>query len=886
MTLYCLALLALLVSTALGDEVAMVRVGEGWRYFKGVGEPSTLERAWCGLDFDDSGWLEGRSGFTSCNYGYEATDLPDMPQNYLSVYLRKRFRLDDPSAVKWLVLRVDYDDGFVAYLNGTEIARRGLAGEVDTRVPFDAPAVPHRAGFAEEIDVSAFIPCLQAGENLLAIQAHNASLAYDRFVITPELLANFTRGPFLGEVASDHLKIIWKTPVAADSVVEFGSDPGLGRVVQSSVLTTNHVVTLTSLAPDTVYYYRVSSSDGFQTAVAPVATFRSLKAEGPIHFVVFGDSGTGVAAQYELAEVIRREEPELVLHTGDIGYPALTQGMIDLRCFSPYGAHMRSTPYYFSAGNHDLYFDYTPGVYVEALFLPTNSVTGNDLYYSFDHGNAHFVVLYEPLLYFYTLTAGDPQYQWLTNDLAASSKPWKFLMFHVAFHSSSYHRDDDYNGNGTPDRIELRDLILPVAQRYGVQLIFTGHEHSLERFNPSHGVHTVTTAGGGASLYAMVERDVASCQFWRRYHCVRVHVDDDSLLLEALDTTGAVFDWMTIQRTPPPAQTWAAAWHSPVISSGAADDFDGNVTGQLFDFAGTPIPTLPGEFSNLGRFYVNNDGANLYIGIEQAMFYPSDNMFVFIASPRLSGVTNLVGLGNGIIDPMGQGADGLDCLENLQFDNFAPSIACVLGDEFADGQFRSFLRPGAVLNSGQGVFHLDMNLTDVPGAQVQQFNRSPQVAGEVGEQNANFIEVAIPLSELGGLQPGDVIQLGAVVGGAAFDPARQSRALDTSYLGTSLSGSGQAAVILGGVSVRMADAPPPELRLRLARVDHNRFVLSWPAVVGRAYDVEVAETSPVHFARVGDSEFPRRATSTNETYELDLKPPLPVARYFRVRQLP
>jgi len=888
MRLRCWVWLASLATTVLADEVALVRVGETWRFFKGVTEASAPATAWRQLGFEDSQWLEGRAGFTSSNYGYEATDLPDMPSKYLSVYLRKRFVLADPAKVKWLVLRVDYEDGFVAFLNGTEIARRGLPGALDTPVPYDTPAAHHPSGWAEEIDVGAFIPCLQAGENVLAIQAHKASLQVDPFVITPELLANFTRGPLVGDAAADHLQILWKTPVAADTVVDFGLTPELGLTIRGATRATSHAVTLTNLAPGTTYYYRVSSSDEGRTATVPVETFRTLKASGPIRFVVFGDSGTGVADQFELADVIRRQNPELVLHTGDIVYPALTSGLIDLRCFSPFGAHMRSTPYYFTAGNHDLRFDNTPTAYLDAFCLPTNSVTGNARYYSFDHGDAHFVVLYQPLLYFYTMTVGDPHYQWLTNDLATSTKPWKFLMFHVAFNTSSYHRNDDYNRNGLPDRTELKELILPVAQRYGVQLIFTGHEHNFERFNPTSGVHTVTTAGGGALLYPMVERDVASCQFWSRHHGTLVTVDSDSLLLQALDVKGAVFDFMTIQRTLPAPRVWQASWHSPVLASAPADDLDGNVTGQSFDFVGTPIPTMPGQFSNLGRFYVNNDATNLYLGIEQAMFYASDNVFVFVESPRQAGVTNLVGLGNDVIDPAGQGADGLDFLENLSFRDFTPSIACLLGDEFADGQCRSFLRPAAALNTGQGVFHLDPDLTDVAGIRVQQFNRSPQAGGEAGEQNANFMEVAIPLSELGELLPGDVIQIGAVVGGGGFDPVGQTRALDSSYLGTFLSGAGQSNVVLTGVRVRLASAPVTELKVSLSRVGESQFRVSWPAAIGRSYAVEVADGSPLNFARIADARFPRMATATTETYELDLPPPQfsLAARYYRVCELP
>ena len=72
--------------------------------------------------------------------------------------------------------------------------------------------------------------------------------------------------------------------------------------------------------------------------------------------------------------------------------------------------------------------------------------------------------------------------------------------------------------------------------------------------------------------------------------------------------------------------------------------------------------------------------------------------------------------------------------------------------------------------------------------------------------------MAIPLSSLGQLLPGDVVKLGAVVGGGEFDahPARQARRLDSSYLGTSLIGSGLGPVLLEGLSVRLALDPGPD----------------------------------------------------------------------------
>jgi hypothetical protein len=441
-------------------------------------------------------------------------------------------------------------------------------------------------------------------------------------------------------------------------------------------------------------------------------------------------------------------------------------------------------------------------------------VTGTSHFYSFDHGDAHFVVLYMPFyieipaLDVYRLYEGSDQYNWLTNDLASSSKPWKFLFLHHPLASSGSHRNDHYSGSSLTDAQVLQNLLLPVAVRYGVEMIFNGHDHDYERFNPINGVQLIANGSAGSLMNGIQDqRDAASSQFYTVPEFLKVSVQGDSLFLQAITTNGNVFDHMSLRRTPPPAQNYESSWHTPVVETVPANDGHGNIIGQTFDFVGTPILTMPGKFSNLGRIYVNNDFTNLFIGFDQAMFYSNNNVFLFIETPGKSGVTNLIGLGNGIADTV-EGVDGLDFLENLSFTNFSPSVACLLGDEFADGQSRNFTRPGMELNVGQGVFGLDAAFTNLAGIRLQQFNRSPQALGTYEatypERNANFIEVAIPYDQLGNLQPGDTIKIAAVVGLGAYDTNAQTREIDTSFLGSSMDGSGQSNVVLGAVSVHLS----------------------------------------------------------------------------------
>lgn len=91
-----------------------------WRYFVGIYEPAS---DWSQLSFIDSLGDVGVGGF-----GYGDNDNNTLIPACISVYIRKKFNLVDTGAVNSAILNMDYDDAFVAYLNGVEIARAGLTG--------------------------------------------------------------------------------------------------------------------------------------------------------------------------------------------------------------------------------------------------------------------------------------------------------------------------------------------------------------------------------------------------------------------------------------------------------------------------------------------------------------------------------------------------------------------------------------------------------------------------------------------------------------------------------------------------------------------------------------------------------------------------------------
>ncbi|MEZ5300451.1 MAG: DUF1800 family protein [Verrucomicrobiales bacterium] len=171
-----------------------VKRGDVAKFFRGTEEPPA---GWNDAGFDDSGW---ESGVTVIGYGDgdDDTVIEGMQDNYLSLYLRCAFTVDDPAQVENLILNLIYDDGMVAYLNGVEVARGNMT-QAGSPPPFNATA-DRNGGSAEtddpgEFDLSAFKGLLQPGENVIAVQCHNYELGSSDMSLAVDL-ASYPDAPF------------------------------------------------------------------------------------------------------------------------------------------------------------------------------------------------------------------------------------------------------------------------------------------------------------------------------------------------------------------------------------------------------------------------------------------------------------------------------------------------------------------------------------------------------------------------------------------------------------------------------------------------------------------------------------------------------------------
>lgn len=160
--------------------------------------PSAVTGGWNGLDFDDSGWTEGRGGvgydtqFGEGSFhpliGEGSNVLVPMRGVNATCYVRFPFEIADASRIERIILGMKHDDGFVAYLNGVEVAR-----DLSPNVPsFATEAINARS--EEDVfewadfDLGDWRALLRNGRNMLAIQGLNFGSQSSDFIVLPRLV--------------------------------------------------------------------------------------------------------------------------------------------------------------------------------------------------------------------------------------------------------------------------------------------------------------------------------------------------------------------------------------------------------------------------------------------------------------------------------------------------------------------------------------------------------------------------------------------------------------------------------------------------------------------------------------------------------------------------
>lgn len=168
-----------------GAYRTLVNQGDSFKY---IIPSSNLSSSWTNVGYNDSSWQQGTSGF-----GYaDGDDSTIIPTGTRSVFVRKTFTVNDLEFMEQLWFDIDFDDGFVAYINGVEIARSNIVGDrpsFDTTTITDREATMYQSGSPLRFPINDIQAFLNAGENVLSIQVHNANATSSDMTLIPFLSA-------------------------------------------------------------------------------------------------------------------------------------------------------------------------------------------------------------------------------------------------------------------------------------------------------------------------------------------------------------------------------------------------------------------------------------------------------------------------------------------------------------------------------------------------------------------------------------------------------------------------------------------------------------------------------------------------------------------------
>jgi hypothetical protein len=325
---------------------------------------------------------------------------------------------------------------------------------------------------------------------------------------------------------TDTCNIAWGTDVAYDDgnlqTFEYGPDH-------------QHKYIITNLIPGRMYYYQVDISGELHTGsfmAGPPNDARNLK------FFAYGDTRSFPATHNLVAAGIVSTfdtDPDyqaVILSVGDLVNSGNTEADWDNQFFSPAYPNIQSLlahlPYQATIGNHE-----GTGV-LYSKYFPYPFVGGR--YWSFDYGPMHVAIVDQYTSY----GPGSQQLTWLTNDLASSTKRWKFIVLHEPGWSA---------GGDHPNNTSVQSYIQPLCLQYGVSIVFGGHNHYYARALVD-GVEHLTIGGGGAPLYQPIPTNPNIVATSMSYHYCKIDITDSLLHFTAINTSGSVIDTFTIFRGP------------------------------------------------------------------------------------------------------------------------------------------------------------------------------------------------------------------------------------------------------------------------------------------------------------------------------------------------
>jgi predicted MPP superfamily phosphohydrolase len=258
-----------------------------------------------------------------------------------------------------------------------------------------------------------------------------------------------------------------------------------------------------------------------------------------IRFAVIGDSGTGDREQYEIAKEMEayraRVGFDFVIMLGDNIYGGHAPRDFAQKFEIPYKPLLDAgVKFYASLGNHD-----DPNV--ERLYKPFNM--GGQRYHTFKKGDAQFFALDSDYM-------DAAQLKWLEDNLRGSDARWKICYFHHPLYSDGKMHGAD---------LDLRNQLTPLLKAYGVNAVFSGHEHAYERIKPEDGIYYfILGSSGKLQRHDFHESAQMAKSFDRDRSFMLVEISGDNLYFQTITRSGETVDSGSLTREHPNAATQAA----------------------------------------------------------------------------------------------------------------------------------------------------------------------------------------------------------------------------------------------------------------------------------------------------------------------------------------
>jgi predicted MPP superfamily phosphohydrolase len=175
--------------------------------------------------------------------------------------------------------------------------------------------------------------------------------------------------------------------------------------------------------------------------------------------------------------------------------------------------------------------------------LGNHDKTSNDSYRLFNMGGERYYTYARDNVRFFVIDSNfldPPQLAWLESELKSAREPWKIAYFHHPLYS---------DGGRHGSEVELRVRLEPILIRYGVNVVYSGHDHIYERLKPQNGIHYFVSGAGGELRQGDLKRSaITAAAFDQDRSFMLNEIAGDDLFFQVVSRTGQTVDRGVIHR--------------------------------------------------------------------------------------------------------------------------------------------------------------------------------------------------------------------------------------------------------------------------------------------------------------------------------------------------